>query len=58
MVPAVTHLRDHEVKYRDPLDVAREKVHWILDKYQPTPLESAAQAELAQILAAADRELA
>jgi trimethylamine--corrinoid protein Co-methyltransferase len=58
MVPAITHHRDHEGKYRDPLEVAREKVRWILENYQPAPLETAAQGELAQILAAADRELA
>jgi trimethylamine--corrinoid protein Co-methyltransferase len=58
MVPAITHHRDHEGKYRDPLEVAREKVRWILENYQPTPLDSATQAELARILAAADRELA
>jgi trimethylamine--corrinoid protein Co-methyltransferase len=58
MVPAITHHRDHEGKYRDPLEVAREKVRWILENYQPDPLETAAQSELAQILAAADRELA
>jgi trimethylamine--corrinoid protein Co-methyltransferase len=58
MVPAITHHRDHEGKYRDPLEVAREKVRWILENYQPNRLEGAQQTELAQILGAADRELA
>jgi trimethylamine--corrinoid protein Co-methyltransferase len=58
MVPAITHHRDHEGKYRDPLEVAREKVRWILENYRPNPLEDAQQAELARILTAADRELA
>jgi trimethylamine--corrinoid protein Co-methyltransferase len=58
MVPAITHHRDYEGRYRDPLEVAREKVRWILENYQPDPLEMAAQSELAKILAAADGELA
>jgi hypothetical protein len=37
--------------------VARERVRWILDNHEPEPLEAAQQAELARILAAADREL-
>jgi hypothetical protein len=57
MVPAITHHRDHEGRYRDPLEVAREKVRWILDNYQPEPLAGSQRAELAKILAAADREL-
>jgi len=44
-------------QYRDPDEVAREKVRWILENYQPQPLEEAKQAELARILDAADREL-
>jgi trimethylamine--corrinoid protein Co-methyltransferase len=57
MKPAITHQRGPDGKYRDPLDVARERVQWILDNYQPEPLEPAKQAELTRILAAADREL-
>jgi trimethylamine--corrinoid protein Co-methyltransferase len=44
-------------KYRDPAEVAREKVKWILDNHQPQPLEEAKKAELDRILEAADREL-
>jgi trimethylamine--corrinoid protein Co-methyltransferase len=57
MKPAITHHPGPDGKYRDPLEVAREKVAWILDNYQPEPLEGAKRAELARILAAADREL-
>ena len=57
MVPAITHERDAEGAYRDPVQVAREKVAWILDSYQPEPLETAKQAELTKILAAADKEI-
>ena len=39
------------------LEVAREKVAWILENYQPEPLGEAKKAELTRILEAADREL-
>ena len=42
--------------YRDPIDVAREKTAWILKNHHPEPLEEKQQAELINILAAADRE--
>ena len=57
MVPAITHNRDETGRYRDPVEVAREKVMWILQNYEPEPVEAAKQAELTKILAAADREL-
>ena len=57
MVPAITHQKDLQGKYRDPREVARDKVSWILENHQPEPLEEAQKAELARILAAADREL-
>jgi trimethylamine--corrinoid protein Co-methyltransferase len=57
MKPALTHHRDAEGKYRDPVAAAREKVAWILENYQPEPLEVAQQAELARILVVADREI-
>jgi trimethylamine--corrinoid protein Co-methyltransferase len=53
----ITHQMDAKGKYRDPLEVAREKVKWILENYQPEPLEEAKKAELTRILQAADREL-
>ncbi len=57
MKPGLTHQMDQHGKYRDPLEVAREKVNWILDNYEPAPLEKAQKAELTRILAAAGREL-
>jgi trimethylamine---corrinoid protein Co-methyltransferase len=42
---------------RDPLEVAREKIDWILANHQPQPLEEAQQAELDRILQAAEKEL-
>jgi trimethylamine--corrinoid protein Co-methyltransferase len=57
MVPGLTHQVGPDGKYRDPVELAREKVQWILDNYEPEPLEPAQQAELTKILAAADREL-
>ena len=43
--------------FRDPIEVAREKVAWILDNHHPEPLEPAQEAELGRILQAAEREL-
>lgn len=57
MKPGLTHQIDQEGKYRNPLEVAREKVDWILNNYRPEPLEEAKKAELTRILNAADREL-
>ncbi len=42
--------------YRDPIEVAREQVEWILSNHVPEPLDMARQAEIARLLAAADRE--
>ncbi len=44
-------------KMRDPVEVAREKVDWILSNHHPQPLDAAQQDELTRILAAADREI-
>ncbi len=44
-------------KYRDPAEVAREKVGWILENHHPEPPSAAEQKEIDRILAAADREL-
>lgn len=57
MEPGLTHQLGPDGKYRDPHEVAREKVRWILKHHRPAPLDGAQQAELARILAAADREL-
>lgn len=57
LVRGVTHELDANNKYRDPREVARERVRWILENHQPEPLEKAKQNELARILAAAGKEL-
>jgi trimethylamine--corrinoid protein Co-methyltransferase len=57
MKPALTHHRGPDGEYRDPREVAREKVQWILTNYKPEPLEEAKKRELKRILSSADREL-
>jgi trimethylamine--corrinoid protein Co-methyltransferase len=63
LVRGVTHELDANPKgrtsskYRDPREVARERVRWILENHQPEPLEKAKQDELTRILAAAGKEL-
>jgi len=57
MVTSVTQQLGPDGKYRDPLEVARERVSWILENYQPEPLEETKQKELARILQAAEKEL-
>ena len=62
-----THMRTalkrglaHELvqgRYRDPVEVAREKVAWIRANHHPEPLGERERAELTRILGAADREL-
>jgi len=55
--PAITHQAGADGKYRDPVQVAREKVAWILENHLPEPLEQVQKGELSRLLAAADREL-
>ena len=43
---------------RDPVEVARDKVNWILANHHPEPLERDQQRELSRILAAADQAFA
>ena len=43
--------------YRDPVEVARERVASIIATHEVEPLEPAKDAELTRILAAADREI-
>jgi len=57
MKPAITQQTDQNGGYRDPLEVAREKVAWILNNYLSEPLEEAQKAELTRILSAADKKL-
>jgi trimethylamine--corrinoid protein Co-methyltransferase len=44
--------------YRDPIEVAREKVAWILEHHHPEPLDEARAAELDRILRSAEVEFA
>jgi trimethylamine--corrinoid protein Co-methyltransferase len=57
LVRGITHQLGEDGKYRDPRQVAIEKVDWIRKNHQPTPLEGEKQAELRRILAAADKEI-
>jgi len=56
-VPGLNNQLDSEGKYRDPVEVAREKIAWILENYQVEPLPDDQQQELKKILAAADKEI-
>jgi len=55
--PGLTHELDAEMKFRDPVEVAREKIAWIMDNYQVDPLPEDQQQELKKILSAADKEI-
>ncbi len=57
MKRAITHELDSASKYRNPREVAREKVAWILKNHHPEPLDQSVQDELLIILQAATREL-
>jgi len=53
----LTHEPAPEGGYRDPVEVACERVAWIRANHRPEPLEAAKAAELTRILATADRDL-
>jgi len=56
---SITHqLGPDGSSYRDPTEVAREKVEWIIRNHEVEPLDDGKRAEIARILAAADREMA
>lgn len=57
LVRGVTHDLDAQNKYRDPHEVARERVRSILENHRPEPLDKHQDDELTRILAAADKEL-
>ena len=42
--------------FRDPVEVAKDRVDWILKNHHPEPLDHAQQKELSSILAAADKD--
>jgi trimethylamine--corrinoid protein Co-methyltransferase len=62
-----THLRQRQFSslvaqpaegggFRDPVEVAREQVAWILENHHPAPLDPAQEAELGRILEVAQGE--
>ncbi len=53
----LTHQPDAEGRYREPREVAIERVRGILANHQPDPLDDAKAAELTRIMAAADDEI-
>ena len=57
MERSVTHQLNKESQYRDPRDLAREKISWILKNHEVEPLGKAKQVELKRILQAAESEL-
>lgn len=57
VVRGVTHEFAADGTYRDALEVARERALELWRHYEPEPLDDDVAAELARIVAAADREL-
>jgi trimethylamine:corrinoid methyltransferase-like protein len=57
LVRGITHQIGEDGMYRDPREVAIDKVNWIRKNHQPEALETEKQAELKRILAAADKEI-
>jgi trimethylamine--corrinoid protein Co-methyltransferase len=57
MVRGVIHQLDSLGKYRHPVEVAREKVAWILENHHPEPPSAEVQKEIDRILAVAEKEL-
>jgi hypothetical protein len=56
MKTSLTRGLEHDLvngRYRDPIEVAREKAAWVRANHRPEPLEAAKQAELTRILEAA-----
>ena len=53
----IVYIADTGGNYRDPLEVAKEKTDWILEKHHPEPLSENQQSELTRIIEAAEREL-
>lgn len=48
---------DREGGFRDPIQIAREKIDWILQNHHPNPLDKNQQAEFNQILESMDEKL-
>jgi trimethylamine--corrinoid protein Co-methyltransferase len=53
----ITYEAGSDGQFRDPVEVAREKVDWVLRNHHPLPLDETKKVELERILAAADREI-
>ncbi|MCP4142449.1 MAG: hypothetical protein GY755_19600 [Chloroflexi bacterium] len=53
----IVYTPDMDGKYRNPIEVAREKTDWILKNHQPEPLSEYQQNELTRIIAVAEKEL-
>ncbi len=53
----IVYIPERGARYRDPLEVAKEKTDWILDNHHPEPLSENQQSELTRIIKAAEREL-
>jgi len=53
----VLYVPTKEGKYRDPLDLAREKTDWILENHHPEPLSDSQRKELTKIIMLAEKEL-
>jgi trimethylamine--corrinoid protein Co-methyltransferase len=53
----VIYTPDKDGRYRNPIEIAREKTDWILENHHPEPLSDYQQTELNRILATADKEL-
>jgi trimethylamine--corrinoid protein Co-methyltransferase len=43
-------------KWRDPVDVARETIRWILENHKPEPLPDGVKQEIRKIMDAADKD--
>ncbi len=54
---SITHVIGKEGRYLDPIQIAQERVEWILHNHLPNPLDEKVQIELQRILASADRDL-
>jgi trimethylamine--corrinoid protein Co-methyltransferase len=48
--------KDEGRKWRDPVDVAREAISWILENHKPEPLPEDVKNEIRSIVAAADQD--
>jgi trimethylamine:corrinoid methyltransferase-like protein len=43
-------------KWRDPVEVAREAISWILENHKPDPLPKEVKAEIRKIVDTADKD--